>query len=223
VSIDRSPAPLARTKRSRETQNRIFAAGFRLLEAGGPEALTMVAVAAEAEVSVGSIYRRFGDKERLLLAIQTGFTDQFRVEFQRQLAGSDLSAATPPAEVIGAAVTGMAKSFQAHASLLRVFLLLGLNNPAVLEHGTEIGIEGGRAFRDLVMLAAPALRHHQDVEAAIDFAYRLVYAACAHRVEHGEHLESRRALPWTELIEQLRRTVTAYLLCPVAESAASGE
>lgn len=222
MTIDRTSAPPAHQKRSRETQSRIFAAGFRLLEAGGPEALTMAAVAAEAEVSVGSVYRRFGDKERLLLAIQAGFTAQFRDEFQRQFAASTLSAATPPAEVIGAAVTGMAESFQSHASLLRVFLLLGLSNQAVLEHGKEIGLEGGRVFRDLVMLAAPALRHHPDVEAAIDFAHRLVYAACAHRVVHGEHLESRRALPWTDLIEQLRRSVTAYLLSPVDGSAARG-
>ena len=51
-----------------------------------------------------------------------------------------------------------------------------------------------------------------DVEAAIDFAYRLTYAACAHRVVHGEHLESSRPLPWEQLIDQLRIAVTAYLL-----------
>jgi hypothetical protein len=47
---------------------------------------------------------------------------------------------------------------------------------------------------------------------AIDFAYRLTYAACAHRVVHGEHLESSRPLPWEQLIDQLRIAVTAYLL-----------
>lgn len=62
------------------------------------------------------------------------------------------------------------------------------------------------------MLAAPALRHHTDVEAAIDFAYRLTYAGFGHRVAHGEHLESDRPLSWDELLEQLCVAVTAYLL-----------
>ena len=57
--------PPALQARSRVTQDRIFTAGTRLLQEGGPEALTVAAVAAAAGVAVGSVYRRFGDKERL--------------------------------------------------------------------------------------------------------------------------------------------------------------
>ncbi|SKG75661.1 TetR family transcriptional regulator [Mycobacteroides abscessus subsp. bolletii] len=64
------------------THERLFLAGTRLLEEGGPEALTVAAVAEMAGVSVGSVYRRFGDKERLLLAIQARFTDEFLAEFK---------------------------------------------------------------------------------------------------------------------------------------------
>lgn len=123
-----------------------------------------------------------------------------------------LTAATPPAEVIAAAVTGVSETFRAHASLLRVFILLGARNPAIFEEGSTASIAGGRTFRDTVMLAAAAIRHHSDVEAAIDFAYPLTYAACAHRVIHGEHLELSRPLPWEQPIGQLRIAVTAYLL-----------
>ena len=51
-----------------------------------------------------------------------------------------------------------------------------------------------------------------DAEEALDFAFRLVYAACAHRVVHGEHLESARPLPWRRLTEELALTVRLYLL-----------
>jgi AcrR family transcriptional regulator len=212
VTSDPSAAPPALQARSRLTQDRIFAAGTRLLENGGPEALTVAAVAAVAGVAVGSVYRRFGDKERLLGAIQAQFTEDFRAEFRQRVADTGLTAATPPDQIIAAAVTGVSETFRAHASLLRVFMLLGTRNPAIFGEGAAASIDGGRTFRDTVMLAAAAIRHHPDVEAAIDFAYRMTYAACAHRVVYGEHLESSRPLPWELLIDQLRIAVTAYLL-----------
>lgn len=206
--------PPALQARSRVTQNRIFLEGTRLLEEGGPEALTTAAVAEAAGVSVGSVYRRFGDKERLLLAIQARFTDEFRAELLHRVSDTGLTAATPPSEVISSAVTGLAETFHGHERLLRVFMLLGAGNTTVYEQGSTASIAGGRAFRDTVMLAAPALRHHHDVEAAIDFAYRMVYATCTHRIIMGENLESARPLPWPELIDQMRRAATAYLLTP---------
>ena len=212
MTSDPLGVPSALQARSRLTQDRIFAAGTRLLENGGPEALTVAAVAEAAGVAVGSVYRRFGDKDRLLGAIQAQFTEDFRAEFRQRVANTGLTAATPPAEVIAAAVTGVSETFRAHAPLLRVFMLLGTRNPAILEEGATASIAGGQTFRDTVMLAAAAIRQHPDVEAAIDFAYRLTYAACAHRVIHGEHLESSRPLPWEQLIDQLRIAVTAYLL-----------
>lgn len=214
MSSEPSAAPPALQARSRVTQNRIFTEGARLLAEGGPEALTVAAVARAAGVSVGSVYRRFGDKERLLRAILARFTEEYRVEFGRRVSDGGLSAASPPAEVIGSAVVGMAETFRAHAPFLRVFMLLGTGNETVREQGSTATVSGGRAFRDTVMLAAPALRHHSDVEAAIDFAHRMVFATCAHRILMGESLESARPLPWSELIEQLRRAVTAYLLAP---------
>ena len=215
MSSDPSTVPPALQARSRLTQDRIFAAGTRLLEEGGAEALTVATVAEAAGVAVGSVYRRFGDKERLLGAIQARFTENFRAEFRQRVADTGLTAAAPPAEVIAAAVVGVARTFQAHAPLLRVFMLLGAQNPAVFAEGATASIEGGRTFRDTVMLAAAALRHHPDVEAAIDVAYRLTYSACAHRVVHGEHLESARPLSWEQWIDQVRTAVTAYLLAPL--------
>ncbi|MGP3916601.1 TetR/AcrR family transcriptional regulator [Nonomuraea sp. 10N515B] len=218
MSSDPVSPPPALQARSRETQDRIFAAGTRLLKEGGAEELTVAAVAAEAGVSVGSVYRRFGDKERLLLSIQARFAEELRAEFRERVADTGLTAATPPSEVIASAVRGVAETFRLHAPLLREFVLLGTRNPMVFEQAAASNIEGGRTFRDTVMLTAPALRHHPDVEAAIDFAHRLVYATCMHRVVHGEYHESARPLPWPELIEQLRGAVTAYLLSPADDA-----
>lgn len=211
--------PTAVQARSRVTQDRIFAAGKRLLEEGGPEALTVASVAEAAGFSVGSIYRRFGDKERLLLAIHDEFATGMRAEFGRRVADTRLAAASQPAEIIASAVAGVAETFRVHAPLLRVFMVLSTSNPTVRREAEASNLEGGRIFRNTLMLAAPAIRHHPDVEAAIDFAHRLTYAACAHRVLHGDRIESARPLPWPGFTQQLCAAVAAYLLGPDLTSA----
>jgi len=197
--------------RSRVTRELIFQAGAGLLEEGGAEAFTVAAVAARAGVSVGSVYRRFGDKDRLLASLQADFTRNFRAEIVRRFASAPQAADADPGAVITAAVTGVAETFQAHQRLLRVFILLGTVNDAVLHEGTEASLDGGRAFRRFLGPAAAHVRH-PDPEEALDFAFRLVYAMCAHRVVHGEHLESARPLPWRRLTEELAMTVRRYLL-----------
>jgi AcrR family transcriptional regulator len=206
-----STTPPALQSRSRLTQDRIFLAGRRLLETGGPDALTVAAVAADAGVAVGSVYRRFGDKERLLHAILARFLDDFHAEFEGRVGDLATSARADPAGAIDAAVTGIAAGFAAHAPLLRVFMLLGTRDDAVRAQGARASIAGSRFFRRALAPAVPHI-HRTDADAAIDYAYRFTYSACAHRVIHGEHLESERPSPWPELIAELSTAVQLYLL-----------
>jgi AcrR family transcriptional regulator len=207
--------PPALQARSRLTQDRILLAGRRLLEDGGPDALTVAAVASAAGVAVGSVYRRFGDKERLFGAILARFLDDFQQEFEQRVADSGLPPDAGPADVVDAAVTGIAANFAAHAPLLRVFMLLGTGNPAVREQGARASIAGSRFFRRALEPAVAHIRR-EDADAAIDYAYRLAYSACAHRVIHGEHLESARPSPWAELIAELSTAIRLYLLGDIA-------
>ncbi|MGW0624726.1 hypothetical protein ACWD3P_45785 [Streptomyces sp. NPDC002765] len=114
-----------------------------------------------------------------------------------------------PAAAIAEAVGAITDAFRAHETLLRVFLLLGTRHEAVRAEGSRVSVEGNRHFTE-------ALRHtpvaHADPEAALDFAYRLTYAAIAHRSTQGEFLESERPLPWTELRTHLQTAVISYLL-----------
>src|SRR6201986_5281584 len=109
--------PRARQARSRVTRELIFQAGAGLLEEGGAEALTVAAVAARAGVSVGSVYRRFGDQDRLLESLQAQFTRDFRAEIVRRFgrvpARAGTGAAADPGALVTAAVTGVAETFQA--------------------------------------------------------------------------------------------------------------
>jgi AcrR family transcriptional regulator len=201
--------PAALTERSRRSQQGILQAGYALLEEGGPDALTVAAVAERAGMAVGSIYRRFGDKEGLLLAIQHAFTENLQAEITERMPVERLRLLRDPAVAIAEAVGAITDAFQAHEALLRVFLLLGTRHEAVRAEGSRVSIEGNHHFTD-------ALRHvpiaHRDPAAALDFAYRLVYGAIAHRVTQGEFLESDRPLPWSELRSHLQTAVVSYLL-----------
>ncbi|MFF4585632.1 TetR/AcrR family transcriptional regulator [Streptomyces sp. NPDC001388] len=203
--------PAAVQERSRRSQQDILRAGYALLEEGGVDALTVAAVAERAGMAVGSIYRRFGDKEGLLLAIQRAFTENLQAEITGRVSEERLRLLRDPAVAVAEAVGALTDAFRAHEALLRVFLLLGTRHEAVRAEGSRVSAEGNRHF-------AEALRHipvaHANPAAALDFAYRLTYATIAHRITQGEFLESERPLPWTELRTHLQTAVIAYLLGP---------
>lgn len=206
--------PAAHQQRSRRSQQDILAAGYALLEEGGVEALTVAAVAERAGMAVGSVYRRFGDKEGLLLAIQRAFAENLQTEIAERMSPERLRLRRDPASAIAEAVGALSDAFQAHEALLRVFLLLGTRHEGVRQEGVRVSVEGNHRFAD-------ALRHapvaHPDREAALDFAYRLVYGTISHRVTQGEFLESDRPLPWDELRGHLQTAVVSYLLTAPAE------
>ncbi|TPQ23407.1 TetR/AcrR family transcriptional regulator [Streptomyces sporangiiformans] len=201
--------PAALREGSRRSQQDLTQAGYALLEEGGADALTVAAVAERAGMAVGSIYRRFGDKEGLLLAIQHAFTENLQAEITQRVSMERLRLLRDPAVAIAEAVGAITDAFHAHEGLLRVFLLLGTRHEAVRVEGSRVSVEGNRNF-------AEALRHipvaHPDPAAALDFAFRLVYATIAHRVTQGEFLESDRPLPWNELRSHLQTAVISYLL-----------
>lgn len=201
--------PPALQERSRRSQQDILLAGYALLEEGGVDALTVAAVAERAGMAVGSVYRRFGDKEGLLLAIQHAFTENLQTEITARMSVERLRLLRDPAVTIAEVVGAITDAFQAHEALLRVFLLLGVRHEAVRAEGSRVSVADNRRF-------AEALRHtpiaHPNPEAALDFAFRLVYATIAHRVTQGEFLESERPLPWSELRSHLQTAVVSYLL-----------
>jgi AcrR family transcriptional regulator len=196
-------------ERSRRTHAAILAAGMALLDEGGSEALNMSAVAERAGVSVGGVYRRFGTKDLLLLALQEHFTSGFLAEFETQIAGAGDDMDGP--ELVRLAVSGMVETLRAQSRLLRVFILISTQHEEVLAIGSKAAKAVGMSFGALIRRAEREIVR-PDPEAAIDFVYRLVYATCEHRVIHTtEYLESDLPLSWSSLIDQLSLTARLYL------------
>ncbi|MER6248845.1 TetR/AcrR family transcriptional regulator [Streptomyces griseorubiginosus] len=203
-SLDLPPAQQAR---SRRTQQRILEAGTALLEEGGTEALTIAAVAARAGVSVGSVYRRFGGKDRLIAGLQHAMIDEFRADIIRRFA----PLRTDPSTMVASAVAGLTETFEAHERLMRVFITAGTTDPAVAQVGSAASIDAGQVFKRFLEPVGPMI-DAPEPELRLDVAFRLVYAACMNRVLHGERFESERPLTWRQLTDELVNAVCLYLL-----------
>lgn len=85
------PAAAARHARAQHRSAQLLDAAARLMERDGSHAVSMQAVAAEAGVSVGLIYRYFGGKDDLLLAVIVGVLDSFATQVPAavEAAGAD--------------------------------------------------------------------------------------------------------------------------------------
>lgn len=81
----------ARLTRAEHRSRQLLHAAARLMERDGSQAVSMQAVAEEAGVSVGLIYRYFGGKDDLLLAVIVGVLEAFstRVPAAVEAAGED--------------------------------------------------------------------------------------------------------------------------------------
>lgn len=212
-----SAPPRAVQDRSKRTHRQILEAGTQLLEGGGPEGLTVASVAKRAGVATGSVYRRFGNKDHLLIMIQREFTSRFVSDFKARMAAADV-ATHPPSVIVEAAVTGLASTFEAHADLLRVFIYVGTTNEAVVEVGAQAALECGREFRAVIGQVGHAVCR-PDYLTALDFSYRLVYGACEHRVIHPDQFESQSSLSWRDFAREMAATISLYLFGELAAPA----
>lgn len=79
-AVQLDPADAARQARAEQRSAQLLDAAARLMERDGSHAVSMQAVAAEAGVSVGLIYRYFGGKDDLLLAVIVGVLDSFAAQ-----------------------------------------------------------------------------------------------------------------------------------------------
>ena len=205
------PKPPALQPRSKETEHRILQTALQILGESGAEGLTTINVSEAAGVSVGTIYRRFGNKEQLLRSTQSEFLRTFQEHLDKRLAKLSTSDAAAPERTITHATRAMCENFRDYAAPLRQLLLIGMQNPEIYSDGHRASVEGGRKFGALILRHRAALAH-DDPDGAVDFAYRLTYALCSHRITQGPLLESERPQSWADLIKELSHANQAYLL-----------
>lgn len=156
--------------RSRRTRDRLLDAAEALLAAGGPDAATVPAMARRARVAVGSVYRRFPDKDAVLKAVYERF-------FERSVAANRGALApgrwdgTPLPDVVTALVRGMVRGYVQQRAILAALVRYAdtHEDPAFRKHAETLRRE------TFDMVAAVLLAHrdgidHPAPERAVEFA-----------------------------------------------------
>jgi AcrR family transcriptional regulator len=130
-----NPGALARSQAAR--RRRVLDATFRLAAVGGFDAVQMRDVAAEADVALGTVYRYFSSKERLLLAAMAEQQADLRAFLDRHPA-----AGATAADRVLAVFARANKSLRGHpdvtAAMVRAFGSAQTENADVVREVTEI-------------------------------------------------------------------------------------
>ncbi len=158
--------------------------GLALVEApgpdGGPDALTLRAVAGRARVSATAVYRHFADKDALLAAIAAQGFARLNTGFEGALARARARVPLARLRALGLAYIDFAL---AHPGLYR--LMFGAARPAFGSYAMLEG-EAGRAWQSLaqaVTAAWPRGASKRTLDAAIVAAWSLVHGYAVLRLE----------------------------------------
>lgn len=144
VDTEADPDAAARAVRVERRSRQLLEAAARLMEREGSQTVSMQAVADEAGVSVGLIYRYFGGKDELLLAVIVDVLDAFAA---RVPAALDEAEADP--------VHGLAVAFRAYCEVIDEH-----RHAAVLTYreSKSLGVEGREKIKNLEIKTSEPLR-----------------------------------------------------------------
>jgi AcrR family transcriptional regulator len=197
-------------KRSQESLERVLAASMDLLEEQGFDAFTIQDVSRRADVSVGAIYARFGNKESLLRAVHRHAMESLRPEHEA-VATADGRPDQGTRDVVIAAVHMIADIFRGNEKLLRAFMHLGAVDEVISRRGSEMSTDLARQFESTVLAHRREIAH-RNPETAVDVAFRMAYCTFARQVMYGPAFESDRPIGWDELVDEVGAACAAYLI-----------
>jgi len=192
--------------RSQRFLIRVLEAAETILRRDGVEGLTMPAVAAEAGVSVGGIYRRFQTKQDLLHAIK----DRFLTRAEQSVADTLVRRGKSLDEVVRSFIDTLLKGGPG-ADLFGLMVESKEQDASMRDRG----VATVRHLRDSLARALAPHRAeiaHADPDAAIDMAVFLLVAAIMRRLRG--HTSPAASLSWSALRRELARVVIAYLKTP---------
>ena len=205
--------------RSLASMNRMLDAAEELLDGGGPDALTVDAVVATAETSVGSFYARFGDRSGLLVALQ----DRFLSGLSEALDPVFRAAATEPnlSSTLDHVVSGYLDAFRIHRQAFVAFMLVNRSDLAMRERGAESTHLAARALHRALTPHRAELAHTDPVLAA-DVAHRTLFALATQSVMFDPDELGPQPLPDRQLDRHIAAMVYGYLTTPIEDPELDG-
>jgi AcrR family transcriptional regulator len=166
----KSRARPTRQARSRDTLDRLLAAAEEVLVAEGLEGATVPGIARTAGLSVGSVYRRFPDKDALLRAVYDRFFTRAAELNRASLLSLGWSGAGL-AETVRRTVGAMVWNAWERRMLLRALLTYAISHPdAAFRREARAVAATALAGAEAILLRHRDEIPHTDPDAAVRFA-----------------------------------------------------
>jgi AcrR family transcriptional regulator len=213
-------ADAARQTRIRVRSEQLLGAAARLMAREGANAVSMQALAGEARVSVGLIYRYFGGKDELLLAVICNVLDAFA-----ETVPAAISAAGPdPVRQLAAAFRAYCEVIDAHRHAAVLTYREGKHlSEAGLEKIKRLEVETSEPLRSVLRDGiAAGVFVPVDIELV---THNLLLLAHGWALKHwylertltfGDYVAKQTALTLGSLIEPRRKRSYRDLLAPAA-------
>ncbi len=159
-----------RQARSRETLTRLLDAAEAVLSEGGLEAATVPAIAQRAGLSVGAVYRRFPDKDRLLRAVHERVVQRYRTVNETHL-DPETFAEVPLEQIVAGIVKTLVGIYRERRRLMQAMLRYTETHadPEFRARAAETNTAALAQFVRIITSRAGEVRH-PNPEAAARFA-----------------------------------------------------
>src|SRR6478672_10287802 len=190
--------------RSRESLERVLAAGQQLLEEEGWEGFTVQEVSRRAKVSIGSIYARAPSKEALILAVYDRAVEEIARENAEALTEDGTWEAMGTRELIVEAVREMGRQMLNHELILRRIMNRAPVDAVIRARGDAQIRRLGERWEELLRRRESEYRPPEP-DLAIEVAFRMVFATVARRVALGAQFGAPHEVSDQRLLDEVGR------------------
>jgi AcrR family transcriptional regulator len=197
-------------ERGRQTVERLLDAAEQMLDYVGLEGATVPAIAAGAGVSIGTVYKRFPNKDAVLRAVYERFFTELTAANQFALDPAKW-VDTPTVELVATLLAGMVEGYRSRRSLIRGLLLYAQTHTDsdFREHAEQRRLETLQPFETLLRDRKEDIGHPHP-----ERAIRFVVALFGHALQDAVVSEtgSRDLLAsGSESAAELAKIVVGYL------------
>ena len=205
-------------ERSRRTLEKLLTATVQVLEQHGLEGATIPRIAERAGVSVGSVYRRFEDKDALFKAAFLALVEQSGAANRKNLTPEVFAGMTLEA-ITRALIHAMVRQFRMHPGLLKALEDFLEHHPDVVFRERVLGLiaENYGRIAGVLLLCRDRMTHANPERAALFAILTAVTVIQARTLENDSVWEKVAALDDKELELEATDLVVAYLTRPVTQ------
>ncbi len=199
----------ARQLRSQQTVERLLDAAEAEVGEKGYAGVSVVEIAARAGCSVGTVYRRFRDKQALCHALDERWGEAFRATLEQAVAPGRWQGALV-LEVLTGYVEFSLQQARERGALHRAALVMAACDESFAARQRQLAAELHTRLREL-LLARRAEIGHPDPEAAIEFVLEQLRGMLVARHDAAALDSTLFALEDGDFIQQVLMSVSAYL------------